>query len=316
MNHRPDRQELAILDALEALGGGEAAAGAGPESRAYVELLGLLPYGLEPVVPSPELRSRVLAAVREHGRAGEGVADDPAAAAPAGRSGAAGPAAAGRSEDPAVAEAASAPAPIPFRRPDSGRAAPPRRAGRWALPLAAALAALGIGLAGWLSLRLGEREATIATLDRELAAAGERAGRLERINAELDAARRELSHRLALATSPGMVACPLKPMDREYPEVNGLLYLSPGGGPWLLSVHRLEPPPAGSVYVVWFLSGDAPHHMGVLAPGPDRSVHIAANRMPGQESMTGVAVTLEPTAAVERPTGPMLLFGDQRISLL
>ena len=288
MNHRPDREELAILDTLEALGGGEAAAGAGPESRADVELLGLLPYGLEPVVPSPELRSRVLAAVREHGRAREGVADDPAAA----------------------------PAPIPFRRPESGTAAPPRRGGRWALPLAAALAALGIGLAGWLSLRLGEREATIAALDRELAAAGERAGRLERINAELDAARRELSHRLALATSPGMVACPLKPMDREYPEVNGLLYLSPGGGPWLLSVHHLEPPPAGGVYVVWFLSGDAPHHMGVLAPGPDRSVHIAADRMPGQESMTGVAVTLEPTAAVERPTGPTLLFGDQRIDLL
>ena len=266
MNHRPDPEELAILDALAALEDGAPAAGGAPESRAYVELLGLLPHGLEPVVPSPEVRNRVLAAVREHGR----VAD------PADR----------------------------------------RRAGRWALPLAAALAALGIGLAGWLSLRLGEREAMLAELNRDLAAAGERADRLERVNAELEASRRELTHRLALATSPGMVACPLKPMDREYPEAKGLLYLSPGGGPWLLSVHDLEPPPAGSVYVVWFMSADDPHHMGVLAPGPDRSVHIAADRMPEQESMTGVAVTLEPTAAVERPSGPMLLFGDQRISLL
>jgi anti-sigma-K factor RskA len=263
LNDRPDPEEQAILDALAALEDGEPAAG-GRETRAYTELLGLLPHGLEPVVPSPEVRRRVLAAVGERGR--------PSAAAP-------------------------------------------RSAARWPLALAAAIAAVAIGLAGWLGARVGAQDATIEALTAELAAAAERSSRLARENAELTAARGALAHQLSLATSPGMVACPLEPMDEDHPGVRGMLFLSPGGGPWLLSVQDLEPPPAGGVYVVWFLGGDDPHHMGVLAPGPDRTVQLTAERMPGHESMTGVAVTLEPSAAVERPTGPTLLFGDRQIGL-
>lgn len=287
MNDRPDPEEQAILDALEALEEGEPAGEGGRESRAYIELLGLLPHGLEPVVPSPEVKRRVMAAVGERGRGVEDAAADPAVA--------------GRE-------------PIRFRRPVA--AAPPPRTARWPLPLAAAIAALAIGLAGWLSLRLGEQDRTIEALSADLAVESERRSRLERENAELAAARRELSHQLSLATSRGMVACPLKPMDREYPRVSGLLFMSPGGGPWLLSVHDLDPPPEGGVYVVWFLGGDAPHSMGVLAPGADRSVQLTAERMPGHESMTGVAVTLEPSAEAERPSGPTLLYGHEQIELL
>jgi hypothetical protein len=291
VNDRPDPEEQAILDALEALEESEPAGEGGRESRAYIELLGLLPDGLEPVAPSPEVKRRVMAAVGERARGADGGAR---------------PAAEPEAADPA-------PAPIQFRRPPS---APLLRTARWPLPLAAAIAALAIGLAGWLSLRLGEQDRTIEALSADLAAAAEQASRLARENAELAAARRELSHQLSLATSRGMVACPLKPMDREYPRVSGLLFMSPGGGPWLLSVHDLDPPPEGGVYVVWFLGGDAPHSMGVLAPGPDRSVQLTAERMPGHESMTGVAVTLEPSAEAERPSGPTLLYGHEQIELL
>jgi anti-sigma-K factor RskA len=185
------------------------------------------------------------------------------------------------------------------------------------MAVAAAIAAAAIGLAGWLGARVGEQGATIEALSAELAAAAERSSRLARENAELTAARGALAHQLSLATSPGMVACPLKPMDEDYPQVRGMLFLSPGGGPWLLSVQDLDPAPEGGVYVVWFMAGpDAPHPMGVLAPGPEGAVQLTAERMPGHESVTGVAVTLEQNAEVERPTGPMLLFGDRRIDLL
>lgn len=295
-----DREERTILEALAALerGGPGAAGGAASaaggvvdeEARAYIELFGALPRGLEPVAPSAGARERLLSAVR---------------------TGAAG--------------GAAAAGPLPFRRPeaDSGGPAgarPARSAGRsaprWALPLAAALAALAFGLAGWLGLRVAEQESTIAELTRELSAAGEQSASLERANADLALLRDELSRRLALATSVGMVACPLKPMDDEHPEAQGLLFMSPDGGPWLVSVHDLEPPPEGSSYVLWFLGRDRPHRVGVLAPGPDRAVQISAETMPGHETMTGVAVTLEKTPQAERPSGPMLLYGEERIAII
>jgi anti-sigma-K factor RskA len=92
--------------------------------------------------------------------------------------------------------------------------------------------------------------------------------------------------------------------------------MSPDGGPWLVSVHDLEPAPEGAVYVLWFLGRDQPRRAGVLAPGPDRAAQMSAETMPGHEAMTGVAVTLETTPQTERPSGPMLLFGDQRISII
>ncbi len=286
-----EREDRAVFEALAALavvdpaGGGAAEPGAGEpdpaaaaaEARAYTEILGVLPRGLEPVAPSPEVRRRLMAAVR----AGAGT--------------------------------------LPFRRPalapaTAGSAGP--AAPRWPLALAAALAALALGLAGWLGLRVAGQAATIAELTGALSAAGERSARLEEANAELTSARAELSHRLALATSLGMVACPLKPMDDDHPEVRGLLFMSPGGGPWLVSVHDLEPAPEGAAYVLWFLGGGEPRRAGVLAPGPDRAAQMTAETMPGHEAMTGVALTLEPSPQAERPSGPMLLFGDQRISIL
>lgn len=284
----PDREERAILDALEALEGGEPAAGApGSGTRAYTELLGALGYAVEPVEPSPEVKRRLMAAVRERARAAD--------SAPAGPEG--------------------EPAPTPLRRP--APTAPSRpAASRWLLPLAAAVAALAIGLSGWLYLRLEEREATIARLSRELSVAGEQAGQLARVRQELEAARRELAGQLAMVTAPGMVYCPLKPMDDSQPQVRGLMVMTPGGGPWLVRVNDLAPAPEGSVYVLWFLGRDAPHRAGPLEPGADRAAQLTSSEMPRPKVMTGVAVTLETSVAVERPSGPMILFGDQRIDMI
>lgn len=294
------REEQAILEALAALEAGEPRAAEGERAgdgegaaaadvRAFTELLGLMPRGLEPVTPSPEVRERLMAAVRG-GRTGAGPADGVAAGGP-----------------------------LPFRKPEPepGTAGPVGRTPpRWLLPLAAALAALAFGLAGWLGVRVAEQEATIAELTDELSAAGERAELLERANADLASAREKLRHELTLATTLGMVACPLKPMDDGFPEVRGLLVMSPDGGPWLVSVHDLEPAPEGASYVLWFLGRDRPRRAGVLAPGPDRAAQVSAETMPGHEAMTGVAVTLERTPRPESPSGPMLLFGDERIAII
>lgn len=319
------REERAILEALAALEAGEPRTAGGERAgeaedavaaadvRTYTELLGVLPRGLEPVTPSPEGRERLMAAVRAH-RAGAG----PAGAGIAGAGTAGGAADSGAGADSSPGTGAG---PLPFRRPEPeplpGEVRSDRRgAPRWLLPLAAALAALAFGLAGWLGVRVAEQEATIAELTEELSAAGERAELLERANADLASGREELRHQLTLATSLGMVACPLKPMDDDFPEVRGLLVMSPDGGPWLVSVHDLEPPPEGASYVLWFLGRDRPRRVGVLAPGPDRAAQISAETMPGHEAMTGVAVTLERTPRPERPSGPMLLFGDDRISII
>ena len=73
-----DRTILAAIEALER--GIDASAGAprGDEAaetlaRLYTEVLGLLPYGLEPAEPSPEIRQRLMTSI--HGA--YGVASSP-----------------------------------------------------------------------------------------------------------------------------------------------------------------------------------------------------------------------------------------------
>lgn len=271
-------EERAILNALEELEGDPAATPPRPAAdlpapeRAYVELLGLLAYGLDPVAPSPELKQRVM----EAAKAADG--EPPRAVRPA---------------PPPVA---------PLRRPA-------RPGSRW-LPLAAALALVAIGVSVFLGYRSIEQSRRLADLNRRLDEVMQRSERLAEV-------RHDLSWQLAMVTSPGIEVCPLRPQGEEPPQprAHGLLFLSPERGAWYLRIRNLEPRPDG-VYTLWFLRDGAPINGGVLTPGPDLDVELTNENMPSGPWMNGVAVTLESGPSVDRPTGPMLLFGDEKMTVL
>ncbi|HYX26906.1 MAG TPA: hypothetical protein VFC23_22335, partial [Thermoanaerobaculia bacterium] len=203
MNGETHPEDLTILAAIEALERGSEAPPGAPRTaaetgeaaeaeqtlaRLYTEVLGLIPYELEPV--APEARARLLAAVQ-----GEKTAE-PAA-----------PAATPETRDtsrptlpepirltslpiqPPRPEPTPTPGPTPVRSapPASGTVRtttqemriprptsltpPPRRAvrpARWPLALAASLALLFAGLSGWLYTQLGQQRDTIDALGRQL----------------------------------------------------------------------------------------------------------------------------------------------------
>lgn len=129
-------EEAVILGLLdpEGDGRGEGTVEAAPEvsrmRREYLELLGLVPYALEPRSPSPELRSRILGAAG----AGSGEMTD---AAPA--------------EVVAIAES-------PARPPSA----------RWLLPMAASIALVLMAVTGWLVIQVSRQQARIVELSAQL----------------------------------------------------------------------------------------------------------------------------------------------------
>lgn len=272
---------LAAIAAREGGGAGESCALADGVARADLELLGLLAYEAEPVEPSPALRRRVLAAIR-------------------------GPAAGGSDSRPGGGAVA------PLDRPQAGPA-------RWWLGLAAGVALVAVLLAGWLSVRMAARTATIAGLERRLAAAERRADDLALAHGQLLARSRELAVQLAQVTAPGVEICPLRPM-RGAPmpaEARALLFMAAADGVWYLRVHDLPEPPEGAVYVLWFLGEAGVATSGGVIPAGGVEVALRRGALPATGSMSrGVAMTVERDPEAPAPSGPMVLFGDEKLGLL
>ena len=304
MNEEPSSEDhtiLAALAALETRGGdppglgeksGEATETAETLARLYTEVLGLVPYELEPAVPRPEARARLLAAVR---------GDETLP---------------GDETQPTILELEPRPAPpvrpAPLPRPAVSREMPvapriamvPRRRSVWPMALAATLIlALG-GLSGWLWLRqarMAEMEETIASLESQLAAEKREA---EQARAGMQAAMERMRVNLALVTAPAVKAMPLRPVDPQRPG-RGILFVAADNQHWYLAVHELPPAPPGQDYQLWWEARDGTSSGGVFDLRPGEKVELYAETMP--EETRGVKITLEPARGVSQPTGPEVL---------
>lgn len=283
MTDSPHQDERAILAALEALEDDGESAHRSPaegEDRAYAELWGLLPFTLEPVAPSSHVKAQVMESIHR-------------------------PDLGPRSAPPPPPPPLHSSAPRPAGDPSPPRAGVPAR--RWMLPLAAALAALALGASAWLYLQVGVQRSEIARLESALSSSEERA-------ATLEASRGRLEEQLALVATPGMEVCPLSPMEAVTEGARGVVFMDPAGGRWLLRVRDLGPAPEGRMYTLWFMGSDGDAMRGGnLEPMAEDSYQLAAEGMP--DTMTGIAVTLESDEAAQRPSGPTVLFGNERFSI-
>jgi hypothetical protein len=299
VNGEAQTEDLTILTALETLERGidtpRGAARPDEESetlsRLYTEVLGLLPYALEPMAPSAGAKERLMAAVL-------GEETRPAASTPA--------------------EPARVTPPVPLQEPRTARRAVPpapgtavavRRASRWPLALAAVLALALLGLSFWLYSQVGEQRATIAGLQHQLS--------LERVRSEgaiakvrqLENEGLDLRQNLTLVSSRAVLVSPMRPVPQPgqpplQPDAHGMLFVAADHQHWYMALQGLQPAPPGQVYKLWFMAG-RPVSSGAFTARPGEPMDLSSKEMPA--GTKGAIVTLERDPNVPAPTGPTIL---------
>ena len=303
MSEHDEREDRAALEALALLEAEapEEALGAPSEPgapddagetlrRLYAEALGLLALAPEAAEPAAGARERLLAALAA------GAASEPASPPEPERT-------SGAEVTPIAEWAAAGP--------------PPRRGGRaatWLAAVAAVLALAAVGLAGWLWLELAASRASLARLETD------RARLAERLDAQEDLIRRAggSGEFLAAVATPGVEVCPLRPVGDPpmMPRAYAVLYMPPGSGEWYLLASNLEPDQG--VYKVWIHTPDGAVPMGLLQAG--KAATLELDLPPALDErhdlMLSIAVTLEPSPDMPEPSGPMVLLGDEVMTVL
>jgi hypothetical protein len=243
--------------------------------REITELMGLLAMSLPPVEPPSRLRDRVLAGTRVASTASE-----PAAAA----------------ADRTVA----APLRFPSTAPRADFGVPVR----WVVAAGLVVAMLFAGLSFVLLERLQEQERRVARLEAEL----DSRPSVPTLEAELAELRADLS----VMTSTRVSVCALEGQDGGAARADGIVYLTPGGGRWILTAQGLEPSPSGRSYRIWFVAAD-----GIVKGGDfhvaegSGHIHFCADAMPADTQ--AIMITLEPeTGGGREPVGPTVLYGRPR----
>ncbi len=290
MNGEAQSEDLTILAALETLEAGiESPRGAArPDeesetlSRLYTEVLGLLPYQLDPVDPSAGAKARLMAVVR--GEAG-----------------------------PMAAEPARVPPPVPRQEPRTARhqatAPAARRASRWPLRLAAVLALALLGLSAWLYSRVGAQSATIAALQHQLSLERARSeGAIAKVR-QLENEGFDLRQSLTLVSSRAVLVSPMRPVGQPgqpplQPDAHGMLFVAADHQHWYMSLQGLQPAPAGQVYKLWFVA-DRPVSSGSFTARTGEPMDLSSKQMPA--GTKGAIVTLERDPNAPAPTGPTIL---------
>lgn len=307
MNGEPQAEDLTILAALEALEKGlKAPEGAvradeRPDEsatlvRLYTEVLGLLPYELEPVAPSAGAKARLMTLV--HG-------DETQPAATLVPVPAVTPL---RTPVPTAQRHPTQEFAVP-RRSSAGAASRPARPSRWPLALAAAFALALLGLSFWLYSQVGEQRATIAGLRQELSRERSRADGAVAQARQLEAASLDMRERFSLVTSPAVLVSPMRPMGQPplQPGARGVLFVASDHQHWYMALQGLQPVQSGKTYKLWFVASAGMVDAGSFSAQPGAPVELSSQHMPA--GTKGVLVTLENDPRATAPAGPEILRG-------
>jgi anti-sigma-K factor RskA len=90
--------------------------------------------------------------------------------------------------------------------------------------------------------------------------------------------------------------------------------MPPGSGKWYLLASNLEP--AEGVYMVWLDTPGGALPAGVLAAGRESVLELDPARLGDLSGLTSITVTVEPSSESPEPQGPMVLYGDEKMTVL
>jgi hypothetical protein len=309
-NHSEDLTILAALESLERWSDSPGGASRPDEisesdtlTRLYTEVLGLMPFELDPVEPSPEVRTRLMSLIQ--GDETQPAPELARAAAPV-TAVVAAPAAAPAIPTPAPSRPSQPSQEMRVQRPVQGPV-PRRKRSQWPLALAATLAFLLLGLSAWLYLQLGEQQQTIAQLEQQLDTERSRADQAVAEARRIQASQLDLQEKFTLVTSPAVEVSPMRAVGEPplQPHARGILFVASDHQHWYMALDGLRPAENGQAYKLWFLADQGPVSAGSFTAQPGAPIELSSKHMPA--GTKGVLVTLEedPKAAV--PTGPEIL---------
>ena len=307
-----DPEDQAILEALDVFASGDASsAGTADEAlrRLYVEVLGLLPAGLEPEIPEERVWLRLAAELQFPPALGGAAASAAEERAPVASMASMAPVIPIASHLPAAAVPSAEPsAParsetVPFAL--AGTRTAMRRHSRWPLALAATLAFALAGLSLYLLRNLDEQSEQVASLYVKLAAAEREASDLRQARGKLA----DIEEKYSLVTDPAGSIARLAPVasvtEQFQPKAHGLLFVAADHNHWVLCLDGLPPAEAGKGYQLWFMGESAAVSGGTFTAQPGEMVELSAESMP--EGTKAVLITLEPAAGSPLPSGPKVL---------
>ena len=181
---------------------------------------------------------------------------------------------------------------------------------RWRLAGAMA-AGIAVALSGLLAREMqrgAAREADLAALadsSRQMAA---RVAEQERTLVGLREALAVQAHVVRVLSGPRTITAALVPTASG--RGSGRVLVDATTGEAAVVVAGLGPAPAGKVYELWAIRGDAaPEPAGVFAGGTEASVAARAETVARPEEVTTFAVSVEPAGGSKAPTGPIVLAG-------
>jgi anti-sigma-K factor RskA len=185
------------------------------------------------------------------------------------------------------------------RRVAASRRPAPRRWQRWAVGTAAASVAAAVLSGVFVSARY---EARLGEMAREQSRVKEALARSEAVLREQAAFYRGA---VELLRDPATRVVDLRGQSGAPAAVARMVWHDTNGG--LLFAGNLPPAPAGKTYELWTIAGGAPRAAGVFAPDAQGRATVRVPTAPAGTSVQAFAVTLEPEAGVDAPTGPMVL---------
>ena len=270
-------------------------------ARLYTEVLGLMPFELDPVEPSPAVRMRLMSLIQ---------GDETQPAPELARAAASAPVAAPAPVPVITAAAPSRPSQeMRVQRPVQSTAASraSSRPSRWPLALAAALAFLMLGLSAWLYLQVGEQRQTIAQLEEQLIAERARVAEVEAASQRIQSASLDMRQKFELVTSHAVEVSPMRPVGEPplQPAARGILFVQADHQHWFMALDGLQPAANGQAYKLWFMADQGPVSAGSFTAKPGEPIELSSETMPA--GTKGVLVTLEEDAQAAAPTGPEIL---------
>lgn len=324
MSHDVQDEDLIIQAALATLDvdlrtdSGEVVLPRGDETgetltRLYVEALGLLPYSLEPAVPAPAVRQRLMAIVQGDETQEVNPVTTPRVAAASG----AAVSAPASSSTPATAStpASTMPSLAPPLAPivpiESRRA--PRR---WPLALAASLAVLFAGFSAFLYFGgLVQQGREIERLHAAVQDEREKREEVQQQLKQVETQLAEMGGNMSLVTAPGVEVAAMRPAADGIPvppDAEGRLFIAADHQHWYLSVRGLEPQPQRR-YHLWFVADSGTQSGGYFDAQPGKPMQLSSEHMP--HDTREIVITLEEPGA-ERPTGPPVLRASAPVKIL
>jgi hypothetical protein len=225
--------------------------GSGALSRSYLELVGLLPYELDPIEPSPATKARLLARL-EGADARHDVGSREGVAAP-----------------PATADAGG------WRN--------------WALPLAAGLVLALLGLSGWQRTYMDRQQAEIAQLSGRLKEVNLQSAELAQYREELVEAQAKLSVLASSGVEVCSLYPTEERLAESAPTAT--LFVAPDHQHWYLRIDGLDPSPEDRAYQLWFITKEgAKVSAGTFDPRPGVRTELTSETMPGGTVAVSVTI--------------------------